>query len=107
VLPIHKPEALFIQRVPVVATFYVLPPRPLIRDQLARSLAQWFPGLHIAGPQCDSIAEGLAAALDCSPNVFVVQREELPLGEKVHDAIIEHFGAEEGDEIVLVDLGDL
>ncbi len=85
-----------------MATFYLLPPRPLLGECFARYLQALFPGLTWDRQDWPNLAEGLAAAATCHSDVFVVHREEVPEGEDLSEALVAGFGAEAGDEIVEV-----
>jgi hypothetical protein len=85
-----------------MATFYVLPPRPLVGQRLLDHLQPLFPGLAWAGHFGVVLVEALAAAACEHPDVYVVYREELPGGEEVGQALRDGFGAEPGDTVVEV-----
>jgi hypothetical protein len=93
-----------------VSIFYVLPPRPLIGDHLAAWFGAWLPGLDWDEDTRENLAEALRAAATCHPDVFVVFREELPEGVPTSEALVDSFGAGEGDEVIEVrsfDVGDI
>jgi hypothetical protein len=83
-----------------MATFYVLPPRALLGRQVARCFASLLPAAELPEPCYDDIAEQLADSLSALPDVYLVHREELPPDSDLRLALEEHFGLEEGDEIV-------
>jgi hypothetical protein len=88
-----------------MALFYILPPRPLLAEHFVAYLHPLFPGLDWEPPARLNLTEALAAAATCHPDVFVVFREELPPGEPVRQALMDGFGAEEGDEVIEVRAG--
>src|SRR5437763_1851539 len=85
-----------------MSIFYVLPPRPLLGDHLAGYFRAWLPGLDWDGPTRANLTEALRSAATCNADVFLVFREELPEGVATTQALIEGFGAEEGDEVIEV-----
>jgi hypothetical protein len=85
--------------------FYVLPPRPLLGDHLAGYLGSWLPGLDWDRSTRTNLTEALRAAATCRPDVYLVFREELPSGVSTSQALIDGFGAEEGDEVIEVRVG--
>ena len=87
-----------------MSVFYVLPPRPVLGDCLARLLRLYVPGATISP---DSCAEMVAALVSESPEgdeLYVVHREDLPENEDVSGSLREGFGAETGDQIVEVSI---
>jgi hypothetical protein len=88
-----------------MSVFYVLPPRPLLAEHLVAFLRPLFPGLDWAPHTRLNLTEALSAAATCHPDVYVVFREELPAGETTRQALLDGFGAEEGDEVVEVRAG--
>jgi hypothetical protein len=83
-----------------VATFYLLPPRPLLADRFADFLRSLFPDLKIERADPAVLSEFLEEIAGKQPAVFLVHREELPDGEDATTALRDHFGAESGDEVV-------
>ena len=83
-----------------MATFYVLPPRPLLAESLGRFLSEWLPGLHDSAVPGGDLIELLREHLDRRGDVFVVFREDLPDGTAADDALRDAFGAEAGDEVI-------
>jgi hypothetical protein len=92
-----------------MATFYLLPPRPLLGERLAAFLQALLPGLDWDSGTRGNLAEavlgacvgpgaGSAAHLD----VHVVYREDIPAGETPARALADGYGAEPGDEVVEV-----
>jgi hypothetical protein len=88
-----------------MATFYLLPPRPLLGEQLGGFLAGLFPGLDWGAALRSGLVESLGEAAARHEGVYVVFREELPDGEDLARALIDGFGAEAGDEVVEVRAG--
>ena len=88
-----------------MSVFYVLPPRPLMGDHIARYLQSVFPGMHWSRSTRINLTEALVAAATCQPDVFVVFREDLPDGRSTAEALADGFGAEEGDEIIEIRAG--
>jgi hypothetical protein len=88
-----------------MSTFYVLPPRPLVRQCLAGCLEALLPGLDCHRHLSESLAEALEASVAAQPEVYLVYREELPDGEDLGRALTDGFGAETGDTVVEVRSG--
>ena len=82
-----------------MSTFYLMPPRPFVIQQLAGLLQALFPGSQLAGADLLDLLEATVAR---PPAVFVVFREELPDGTELAQALTELFGAEPGDDVVEV-----
>ncbi|HZT79271.1 MAG TPA: hypothetical protein VFA26_03560 [Gemmataceae bacterium] len=81
-----------------MSTFYLLPPRPLLRDRLAGLL----PGLDGAADFWSAFVDLIGQLADRRPGTYVVFREELPDGEDPARALADGFGAEDGDEVIEV-----
>jgi hypothetical protein len=79
-----------------------MPPRPLLGDHLAAYLATWLPGLDWDADTRLNLSEALRAAATCLPDVYLVFRDELPEGIATSQALIDSFGAEEGDDVIEV-----
>ncbi len=82
-----------------MATFYVLPSRPLLGERIAHAIRS------CSGPDCSSalwpeLAEVVRDVLQRHPGSFMVFQDDLPLGEDPALAIRETFGAEDSDEII-------
>ncbi len=88
-----------------MATFYLLPPRPLLAERFAESLKALFPGVAAGRLQGAMLAEMLAGAVAVEGDVFVVHQEDLPAGEDPLAALAYCYGAEAGDEVVEVHAG--
>jgi hypothetical protein len=87
-----------------VATFHVLPPRPLFGSQCAKFLERWLPGLNWAEADRTALAEAMIVGPGVRADGFVIFREELPEGADLSQTLIDCFGAEAGDEVVEVTL---
>jgi hypothetical protein len=85
-----------------VSIFYVLPPRSVVGDGFARFLQDFFPGLDWTASERTDLADRLVELLAGRPDVYVVHREELPVGEALAGVLAEAYGAEPGDEVVEV-----
>lgn len=83
-----------------MATFYLLPPRPLMAQHFVTFLQSVFPGLQWDTPTRQNLTEALEAAATCRPDVFVIFREDLPEEEPALVTLMEAYGAEEGDEVI-------
>jgi hypothetical protein len=82
-----------------VSTFYLLPPRPVLGDCVARFLQGFFPGLDWDAARRAELAEAVGAAAGRA-DVYVVYRDDLPAGELPERALVDGFGARPGDEVV-------
>jgi hypothetical protein len=85
-----------------MSTFYLLPPRAVLGDRLADVLAVLLPGTNWDVAQRARLADVLLEVIEDCPDVFVVPREDLPVGEPAQSALIEGYGAARGDEVVEV-----
>ena len=85
-----------------MSTFYVLPPRPLLGDAVAAVLHAYLPGLDWDATARTRLADAVGEIALSETDVYVVFREDLPPGERVSQALIDGYGAEEGDEVVEV-----
>lgn len=85
-----------------MSRFYVLPPRPLLGDHLAGYLGTWLPGLDWDADTRLNLSEALRAAATCLADVYLVFRDELPEGVATSQALIDAFGAAEGDDVIEV-----
>jgi hypothetical protein len=83
-----------------MSTFYVLPPRPTVGQQLAGFLQRMFPGLPFDTDARSQLADTLSDAILDHPDVYVVYREDLPPGDSVARGLVDAFGAEPGDEVI-------
>jgi hypothetical protein len=85
-----------------MSTFYLLPPRPQLGQSFAAFLATWFPGLNWQQAGWGQLTETLEAAAGQHPDVYLVYHEELPEGEDPTRALVDGFGAEEGDDVIQI-----
>ena len=83
-----------------MADFYVLPPRPILGEQIAQVVRAYLPGLHVTASDCVRFLEGIAERTN--GRAFLVHREDLPEGHDVAAAIHDGFGAGPDDRIVQV-----
>ena len=88
-----------------MAVFYVLPPRTALGECLARLLRPYLPGISIATESCSEMVEALANEAALEDEAYVIHREDLPDDGDVDAALRHGFGAEPGDQVVLVSLG--
>ena len=86
-----------------MSTFYLLPPRRFLAEHLASYLDGVFPGLDWDNPS--ELVETLSAAASAHSDVYVVHREDLPHLGDIGPALIEGFGAEDGDRVIEVGIG--
>ena len=70
-----------------VATFYVLPPRPLFGQQVLQFLLNWFPGLKCDALTCGDLAETVKRTAGRLPGVFILFREDLPEGVEMQQSL--------------------
>lgn len=85
-----------------MATFYLLPPRPLVGDRVADFLHSLLPGLDWDSDMRANLADAVASAAEVHADVYVILRDELPSGESPEAALADGFGAEAGDEVIEV-----
>src|SRR4051812_37364577 len=85
-----------------MATFYVLPARLQIGQHFHEYLASVFPGLGWMRSEWPDLAEALAQAAEAQPGVYVLFAEDLDEGIDLEAALLCDFGAEPGDEAVIV-----
>ena len=82
-----------------MARFYVLPPRSVVTECMARSLRLSLPGLPIPIHTMEDLLDVLQSAYDEEIEVFVLFREDVPDGVELDLALADGFGAEFGDEV--------
>jgi hypothetical protein len=87
-----------------VSTIYLLPPRPLLGQQLLQSC---LPGLELGAADRAALAETVAAAAEAQPDVCVIFREDLPDDGPLGQTLVDDFGAHPGDEVVEVAARDV
>jgi len=83
------------------STFYLVSSRVDLGERLVNYLASLFPGLQPQGYSVDDWADVLAELAEKNPNVFVIYREDLE-DEDLEEALIDLYGADEGDLVVEV-----
>jgi len=86
-----------------MADFYVLPPRPVIGEEVAKLIRPYLPGMRITAADGVRLLE--AVANSARTKAFLVHREDLPEGEELVKAVGDGFGAVDGDQIIHVSLG--
>lgn len=85
-----------------MATFYVLPPRACLEEELTGLLGRLLPGLPLPVDAWDAVTDQLASLAGWPADAYLVPRDDLPAGEPVHQSLAEYFGAEPGDSIIEV-----
>jgi len=85
-----------------MATFYVMPPRPLLGQKFGDFLGGLFPGRSWQKGEWTELAESLANAAEGHPGVYVVFSEDLAEDVPAEIALQRDFGAEAGDEVIEV-----
>lgn len=83
-----------------MATFYVLPARPLFEQMMDRLLAEWLP--TVPGPilPAEELTDLVRTHVERKAEIFIVYRDELPEGVDLIDGLRDAFGAENGDDII-------
>jgi hypothetical protein len=84
-----------------MSIFYLLPPRSTLADYLADCLNTVLPGLDLDAAARERLWRTLSEAAAGS-DVFLVHREDLPVGERSDRALQDGCGARAGDEVVEV-----
>jgi hypothetical protein len=85
-----------------MATFYLLPPRPLLGEHVAGLLSGLLPGLDWDAETRARLAEAFGAAASGRPGIYLVFREDLPADDTPGHALVDACGAEPGDNVVEV-----
>jgi hypothetical protein len=85
-----------------MSIFYLMPPRPFLGDRFADFLQTLFPGLGWDSSSRTNLADLLRDTAGEQEGVFVVYREDLPSDESPARALVDGFGAEDGDEVIEV-----
>jgi hypothetical protein len=85
-----------------MAVFYVLPPRAQMGQHFQEFLASVFPGQSWRSTDLPDLAEALAQAAEGQPSVYVVFADDLDESVGTDTSVMRDFGAEPGDEIVVV-----
>jgi hypothetical protein len=88
-----------------MATFYLLPPRPLVNQRFKEFAARLLPGLTPAG-NVDLVAL-LQELIGNGSDTYLVHPEDLPSDEDPVRALVDGFGAEPGDIILEIRFGTL
>lgn len=88
-----------------MATFYLLPPRPLLGRHFAAYLGSLFPGLDWDRADPRRLTETLEALTAGHAETYLVYREELTTDLPPAAALRDDFGAEPGDEVVELRVG--
>lgn len=83
-----------------MSLFYLLPPRPLLADNLASFLQTVLPGLSWDSRTRVHLIDLLDRAASTHADVFLVYRDDLPVGELPARALADGYGAAPGDEVV-------
>jgi hypothetical protein len=78
-----------------MATFYLLPPRALLGQQLLAT----FGIVEPESPLCTELAETIGRAVEAA-GAYVVYRDDLPPNDEDAQFLMDGFGAEVGDEVV-------
>lgn len=86
-----------------MATFYLLPPRTCLEQAVSELFGKLLPGLPLPVDAWETLTREFASTASWPTDVFFVPRDELPDGE-VGGALVEGYGAEEGDRVVEVSL---
>lgn len=88
-----------------MAVFYVLPPRRLLGECLAKLLRPYVPGVAISQEACADLVDSLVTGSPEVDETYVIYREDLPDDEDVNEILRDGYGAEAGDRIVQVAVG--
>jgi hypothetical protein len=87
-----------------MATFYILPPRECLDRAVSELFGKLLPGLPVPADGWAVLSEHIAEIASWPADLFLIPRDDLPDGERLHDALASGFGAEEGDRVVEVRL---
>lgn len=85
-----------------MATFYLLPGRNAVSDQLVDTVGLFLPGIDWTVADRMRLGEVLLDTLALRDGVYLIFRDELPRGSAPELALIDGYGAEAGDEVVEV-----
>jgi hypothetical protein len=88
-----------------MSTFFVMPSRHQLGRQFAEVLGMLFPGLNWPCSAWPDLAEVLGGTTASHLDVYVVYREDLPEGVVSPETLSGACGAEQGDEVIEVQLG--
>jgi hypothetical protein len=83
-----------------MAEFYVLPPRPVVGEQVAQVVRAYLPGVRVTANDCVRFLEEMAQR--SRDRILLVHREDLPEGQDVAAALRDGFGAGPEDLIFQV-----
>jgi hypothetical protein len=86
-----------------MALFLLLPPRPLLNQRFRQLVSQVLAEFPLA--HCADFVALLHESARAHPDTYLVHREDLPYDEDPVQALVDGFGAEEGDEILEIRLG--
>jgi hypothetical protein len=86
-----------------MADFYLLPPRPVIGEEVARLLRPFLPGLPITAADGVRFLDRLTA--DARGKAFIVHREDLPEGEDTLQSLCDGYGASSDDRVMQISVG--
>jgi hypothetical protein len=89
---------------PAMADFILLPPRPVIGEEIARLIRPYLPAVRLTASDCIRFLEIVVEAN--RGRAFLVHRDDLPDGEEVATAIRDGFGADTGDRIVQISVSN-
>jgi len=87
-----------------MADFVLLPSRPVIGEVIARLIRPYLPGVRLTASDCVKFLENTVEA--SRGRAFLVHQEDLPECEDVVTALRDGFGADTGDRIVQVFIGN-
>lgn len=88
-----------------MATFYVLPARVQTGQHFHEYLASVFPGLGWMRGDWPDLAEALAQAAEAQSGIYVVFADDVDENLGLEASLQRDFGAEMGDDIVVVKPG--
>ena len=86
-----------------MADFYLLPPRPIIGEEVARVLRPFLPGLPITAADGVRFLDRLTAESRCQ--AYIVHREDLPDEADAVQSLRDGYGATAGDRVMQVSVG--
>jgi hypothetical protein len=86
-----------------MADFILLPPRPLVGEQIAYLLRPYLPGIPVTSMDGAKILEELSYA--GGDDAYIVFREDLGESDDIPTSLRDGFGAEDGDRIIHIALG--
>jgi hypothetical protein len=86
-----------------MADYYLLPPRPVIGEEVARLLRPFLPGLPITAADGVRLLDRLTA--ESRIQAFIVHREDLPEGADAVQSLQDGYGAGPSDRVVQIAVG--